>query len=58
MDRMPLRALPSLSMPPTTDRIRAIHAAVILFLAVLLMFWAEPLAARMVLPFLGGAPMI
>ena len=45
-------------MPPTTDRIRAIHAAVILFLAALLMFWAEPLAARMVLPFLGGSPMV
>ncbi|MCC7015588.1 MAG: fused MFS/spermidine synthase [Rhodospirillales bacterium] len=45
-------------MPPTTDRTRAIHAAVILFLAALLMFWAEPLAARLVLPFLGGSPMV
>ena len=34
------------------------HAAAILFLSALLMFWAEPLASRLVLPFLGGAPMV
>lgn len=45
-------------MPPMTDRIRTIHAAVVVFLAALLMFWVEPLVARMVLPFLGGAPMV
>ena len=45
-------------MPPTMERTRAIHATVTVFLAALLMFWAEPLVARMVLPLLGGSAQV
>ncbi len=41
-----------------TTRPAAAMAAAAVFLAALLMFWAEPLAAKMVLPLLGGSPMV
>lgn len=44
-------------MMPTTRWAAALATAAV-FQAALLMFWAEPLAAKMVLPLLGGSPMV